>query len=334
MDRDKRLTLPAFSPDKFGDIPNLFWIMNEKGEILFANMRFLKFFRRTREQVIGNTMENIIERRSSKELSKLFQVLLRKNETVREELLFTSANTTGFFSVTMIPVFDNRKLSHVFCSAFDLTPIKNRYAKIARDRTAIISILAKYSEKILPEAEKHLRIISEASTMIAVALREKENHKITKDFIKDIREASMLHDIGNLEIPQGLLSKPSRLSKDEYQIVKEHTLKGVEIIEDFLQTGSALLRVCAEIIGYHHETFDGNGYPHGISGADIPLSARIVSVADSYASMMVKRPYRDALKRDEALKIISQEKGKKFDPVIVDAFFSIEKELNTLVNLA
>lgn len=334
MDKDKRLILPAFSPDKFGDIPNLFWIMNENGEILFANMRFLKFFRRTREQVIGNTLENIVERRSSRELSKLFQLLLRKNETVREELLLTSINATGFFSVTMIPVFDNRKLSHVFCSAFDLTPIKNRSAQIVRDRTAMINILAKHSEKALPEAKKHLRIISEASTMIAVALREKESHKITKDFIKDIREASMLHDIGNLEIPQGLLSKSSRLSKDEYQIVKEHTLKGVEIIEDFLQTGSAFLRVCAEVIGYHHEAFDGSGYPHRLSGTDIPLSARIVSVADSYASMMVKRPHREALKRDDTLKIINQEKGKKFDPVIVEAFFSIEKELNSLVNLA
>jgi len=331
--KHKMLNIPAFTPDNFGDIPNPFWITNAKGEILFANVHFLRFFRRTREQVNGKVLEDIIERRTSKELLRLFQFLLKRSETVREELLLTGANTTGYFCVTMIPVFNDRVLSHVFCHAFDLTPLKNKCTYIARDRTAMTNILAKYAENMLPEAKQHLQIISDASAMVAVALRENHSYKITKDFIKDIREASLLHDIGNLEIPSELLKKPSKLSDEEYQKVKEHTTKGVKIIEGFLETGSAFFNLCAEIIEYHHEAFDGSGYPHGLSGTDIPFSARIVSVADSYASMRVKRPHRKALERDKILKIINMERGKKFDPMIVDAFFSIERGLNALINL-
>ncbi|WP_053001145.1 HD domain-containing phosphohydrolase [Kosmotoga pacifica] len=333
-DESDRLNLPAFSPEKYGDIPNPFWIMDSGGKIIFANVCFLRFFRRTREQVQGKPLEEVIERRSARNISRLFRLLLKKGETVKEQMLLTGATNTGYFSVTLVPVFKNRNLSHVIGHAFDLTPLENRCAEIIRDRTSFVNVLARVSERTLPETNRHLRIISEASAMMAMVLKEKYPREITKEFVENIRGASLLHDIGNLEIPSELLLKEEKLSTGEYQKVKEHTIKGVELIKNSPgDPNSAFLTMCVEIIEYHHEAFDGSGYPRGLSGEDIPLPARIASVADNYASMRVKRPYRDSLQRDKVLEIIYSEKGKKFDPIVIDAFLSIEKELNALTEL-
>ena len=136
-----------------------------------------------------------------------------------------------------------------------------------------------------------------------------------------IELAGLLHDIGMIGIPEDILNKTAELTTEDFEAIKKHVEHGVKILEDIKQ-----LKDVVEIIKYHHERFDGSGYPFGVKGDDIPLNARIIAIADAYDSMISKRSYRKGLTHEEALKNIELKSGEQFDPIIVEAFKSILPE--------
>ena len=133
--------------------------------------------------------------------------------------------------------------------------------------------------------------------------------------IERIRVASLLHDLGKLAIPEEILTKPGELNDPEWRIVSEHPKIGQVILE---QAGA--LRDAATIVLHHHEWFDGRGYPHGLSGEEIPVGARIVAIADAYEAMVAGRPYRAAITHEAAIKELRRHGGLQFDPQLVEAF--------------
>ena len=134
--------------------------------------------------------------------------------------------------------------------------------------------------------------------------------------------AAPLHDLGKLKVPNDILCKPASLTKREYKVIQYHPLWGVELILDNAGGNLDWLRV-AEIVLYHHERFDGGGYPAGLGGKDIPLLAQIVSIADAFDAMTSERPYRAAMSDKQALKILEEEKGKQFHPELVNEFIKL-----------
>ena len=138
---------------------------------------------------------------------------------------------------------------------------------------------------------------------------------MTADRIEDVRAAALLHDIGKLEISRELLYKAARLTKDEFEQVQRHVDKGV----DFLESVGGSLRRVLPIILAHHDKFDGTGY-HPLSGDDIPLEARVISVADVYDALTSDRPYRKAMSPFDAKEILLKGNGTDFDPRVIDAF--------------
>jgi putative two-component system response regulator len=136
-----------------------------------------------------------------------------------------------------------------------------------------------------------------------------------------------LHDVGKIAIPDKILLKPGKLLPDEFDIMKTHTTLGKNIIEAIVvQQDSPYLKHCRDIAWCHHERFDGKGYPRGISGKEIPLSARILSIVDVYDALVSARVYKEAFSYDEAIKIITDGRGTQFDPVVTDALLSIQDE--------
>jgi HD-GYP domain-containing protein (c-di-GMP phosphodiesterase class II) len=133
-------------------------------------------------------------------------------------------------------------------------------------------------------------------------------------FLERIRIASLFHDIGKIGVPEAVLNKSGQLEPDEWAAVQRHVLLGVGILRPIVDTATLAM------VRHHHERWDGWGYPDGVSGADIPLGARIIAVADSWDAMTSVRPYRPALPREKVWKILREGAGSQWDPTIVDVF--------------
>jgi len=153
----------------------------------------------------------------------------------------------------------------------------------------------------------------------AVALAEAVGLKA--DAVSRISTAAVLHDIGKIGVPDIVLNKPAALEKDEWKTIKSHPRIGANIASNVPS-----LITCINGILYHHERWDGTGYPEGLKGDSIPLDARILSIADAFSAMTQSRPYRSALSNKEAIKRIEEGKGSQFDPELVDTFVGIVEE--------
>ena len=133
-----------------------------------------------------------------------------------------------------------------------------------------------------------------------------------------------MHDIGKIGIPDSILLKPGKLDADEWKIMKKHAEYGADILKG---SDSRLIKLSERIARYHHEKWDGNGYPYGLKGNDIPIEARIVALTDVFDALTSNRPYKKAFSVDEALNIIRKESGTHFDPNIVNVFIEILPEI-------
>ncbi|OAG28135.1 HD domain-containing phosphohydrolase [Thermodesulfatator autotrophicus] len=174
--------------------------------------------------------------------------------------------------------------------------------------------------KVLEAKDPYTKEHSERVTRYAVLLARELG--LSDDEIECLRVAGHLHDIGKVGIPDAILLKPGRLTSDEFEIIKAHPLIGAEIVGHI-----GLLAEEAKIIKYHHERWDGKGYPTGLAGRDIPLLSRVLAVADAFDAMTSKRPYRPAMSFIDAIQEIKKGKGSQFDPEIVQIFVSIFQDL-------
>jgi HD-GYP domain-containing protein (c-di-GMP phosphodiesterase class II) len=167
----------------------------------------------------------------------------------------------------------------------------------------------------------HTARVTSLSLAIARRLVKKHHNAIGNKFLEDLHIASLLHDIGKIGIPEYILNKEGPLDDKEKREMKAHPQLGVNILQ-FINE----LADCVAGVKYHHERYDGNGYPEGLKGKQIPLIAAIISVADAFDAMITERPYREVLTRDEAVQEIMQLSGKQFNPEVTAAFMELYRE--------
>ena len=160
---------------------------------------------------------------------------------------------------------------------------------------------------------------SERVTQLSLAIGESMGMKAEE--LDTLQRAGLLHDIGKIGVPAGILDKPSALTDEEYACIKEHPDKGGRILEPVAAYADVI-----PVVLQHHERFDGRGYPSGLAGEDIVPAARLLAAADAYDAMTSDRPYRPGMKKHVAIKIIREEAGKQFDPVVVEAFCAVMKQ--------
>jgi len=200
--------------------------------------------------------------------------------------------------------------------------------KLYQTHYAIIYTLASLVESRDNDAGSHLSNISFFSKILAEELSFKSSYKyiITKEFIENIPLASSLHDIGKITVRDSILLKPDRLTPEEFEFIKMHTLNGGRMLEECKKTIASdfLIDLAIDIAFYHHERWDGRGYHLGLSGEQIPLSARIVALADVYDAITSKRCYKSIMHHKEAVEYIAKQKNKHFAPDVVEAFFRHE----------
>lgn len=197
-------------------------------------------------------------------------------------------------------------------------------------RDLVIFSLARLAESRDPETGNHLERIRYYSKTLAETMFQSANRLPELDtlFIENIFLTSPLHDIGKIGIPDAVLLKPGLYNDQEFTIMKDHCRIGFETLNEALMRypNADYLRMSAEIAHYHHERFDGTGYPEGLKGDEIPLSARIVALADVYDALVNKRVYKKAYPHEKAKAIIIESRGGHFDPLVVDAFLKCERQ--------
>lgn len=195
----------------------------------------------------------------------------------------------------------------------------------------MVRTIVKYAEDYDEETEHNLNYIQKICRLLATRLKadSKYSEDISHNFIKNLYKTSRFHDIGKLAISDEILRKPGKLTEDEFDIVKLHPTIGARIFREIAAHCSPLplFKTAMNIILYHHEKWDGSGYPKGIAGESIPLEARIVAVADVYDAVRSKRCYKQAYSHESARVIINKGKGSHFDPIVVDTFMSFEAEI-------
>ena len=196
-------------------------------------------------------------------------------------------------------------------------------------RDIVIFSMACMAEARDNDTGYHLERIRYYSQILAESLASVEKlEQLTPAFIENILLTSPLHDIGKIGIPDFVLLKPGRLDDKEFKIMQKHTQIGFDALSTAIEKypNAEYLKMSAEIALYHHEKYDGSGYPKGIKGEEIPLSARIVALADVYDALVSKRVYKSAMPHDTAKSIIFSERGKHFDPLVIDAFLRCENQ--------
>lgn len=183
------------------------------------------------------------------------------------------------------------------------------------------------------ETGLHIERMQNYSKILARTLSKSPKYKyiIDEQFINDIYKFSPLHDIGKIGIAEGILLKPGKLTYEEFEVMKKHTEIGASVLKkasnNLLRRGKRYFEMAIQIAQNHHEKYNGKGYPKGISGEDIPLAARIVAVADVFDALTSKRVYKNMFDIDSSLKMIESEKGKSYDPVVVEALMLSKKEI-------
>lgn len=200
-----------------------------------------------------------------------------------------------------------------------------------KTQSSAIRSLARLAEYRDHETGDHLQRIREYSRLLAeeVYLRQPYNFKIRSEYCDDIFLSSMLHDIGKVAIPDQILLKQGKLTDEEWAVMKSHTVIGWTILNqaDCELGEQSFLTLASQIALSHHERWDGSGYPNGLTGEKIPLSARISAIADVYDALTSQRPYKKPWHHDEAIKEIQDQAGVTFDPVLIDILMSVEKKM-------
>ncbi|MBT3261841.1 HD domain-containing protein [bacterium] len=181
------------------------------------------------------------------------------------------------------------------------------------DKERISDLLNKLKDKDEEDYKHSLRV----RDLVAKVLTQ---YKVSEKEKADILTAAVLHDIGNLLIPDYIIKKPGRLTLEEYEEVQKHVTKGLELIQDLKSFDQI-----KDVIKFHHENYNGFGYPDGIEGPEIPLGARIIHVLEAYDSMIVSRKSRKSvLKKEEAIKELKDYAGRMYDPEVVDNLEKVE----------
>ena len=212
-----------------------------------------------------------------------------------------------------------------------------KFGESADELWGAVSSLVHMAQTQDANASLHLKRLRESCRVVASVLSFNSvySHSVSYDFIHMLQEACLLHDIGKASIPDSILLKPGKLTREEFDEVKKHTLIGAETIEQMLPQlqNSRILKMAIDIALSHHERWDGKGYPNGLKGDEIPLSAQIVAVCDVYDALRSERPYKPALSHEDSMLEMRRECGTQFNPALCDAFFHCAEEIRHIYEM-
>ena len=207
--------------------------------------------------------------------------------------------------------------------------IRERTEKHLRLQNSLVTVLANMVEGRDTLTGNHIERTTSYINILVNAMIERSLYvNEMRDWdIDTVVSSARLHDIGKIVVTDLILNKPDKLTAQEFEIMKTHTIEGEKLIDIIIKESGEenFLHSAKLFAGNHHENWDGTGYPYGLKGESIPLQGRIMAIADVYDALVSDRPYKKAFKHDEAVEIIKKSSGKQFDPKIVDVFLDVNK---------
>ncbi len=330
----KKKSLQDFMDSIFTQIA----IFQKFGSFPFPQKSHIKnglIFKNTGEILVGiGTFENFTQYRYEDIQTSIGSTLsLSELETIDSNILYLEAGIL-FFNKGL-PTLRDYVYVELEKEAYDKSLIElliNNYS-LALENYQLNELLVKSHEDVIftltetierhsNETSNHVKRVSLFMKLLA------ENYSIPESEWDILRISSVLHDIGKIGIPDSILTKPGRLTSDEFEVIKTHTTIGFEILST---NEHPIFEKAADIAYYHHEKFDGTGYPIGLSGTSIPLYARMMAIIDVFDALVSKRCYKEALPVNDVFKIMRLESGKHFDPILLDIFLNQEIEIRRIL---
>ncbi len=210
--------------------------------------------------------------------------------------------------------------------------INSQVQRITEEQKNVFYALASLLESRYDNDKGHLGVLGTNCRLLALGLQlsPKFDKEVTNSFVDCIELASQLHDIGNFAIRDSIILKEGKLSDEEWKIIKTHTEIGATHLEEIYkkEDRNELVNMAIDIARYHHENWDGTGYPYGLKGEEIPISARIMAIIDVYDALNHDKRYRRAYSNSDSLKIMQSEAGKRFDPDMIEIFNKVQKQIH------
>ncbi len=290
-----------------------------------------------------------------------FEVLVRlkeRNVTQNIPIIFLTSKTDVDFEFKALELGAVDYINKPFANSLLLKRVEIHLSHAIQKRA-----LANYNDDLQERVREKTKIIKELQYAIVFTLadlvemrdnttgghvlRTQEYFKLILDYLDEhgiyqeelkgieqntLLEASQLHDIGKVAIPDAILLKPAKLTAEEFEIMKNHTIIGYNTILHAmdLTTDKDFLQTAAEVAYTHHEKWDGTGYPRGLAGSDIPIAGRIMAIVDVYDALVSERPYKKKMTHAQAMKILLEGRGTHFDPVLIDAIFEVQSKFEDI----
>lgn len=281
-------------------------------KITYVNDRFLSVSGYSKDNLVGKSFFNITKK--SKE------DILRHFETVKTIGQYTGVieckredNTIFYMDYTFKAIKDiNDMISELMGIGKDITEIIELHKEIEDTQKDVIFSLGSIGEARSKETGNHVKRVAEYSKLLAIL------YGLSEAEAELLKNASPMHDIGKIGIPDSVLNKPGKLTPEEFEIMKNHATIGFNMLNG---SNRKLLKASATIAYEHHEKFNGSGYPRGLKGDQIHIYGRITAIADVFDALGSDRCYKKAWELDKILNLFQEEKGKHFDPILIDLFF-------------
>ena len=284
------------------------------------------------------TMEQLQGNDSYKSIPVIF---LTADKSVETETTCFQVGAIDFVGKPFVPevllsrVKKTLELEHYHMHLEDMVKEKTQQIKDIQEH--VIAGMANLIESRDNSTGKHVKNTQMYVKLIADELRERGIYQdiLNDEYIHDLCNAAPLHDVGKIRIPDHILQKPGRLTEEEYEVMKMHTVYSRDIIQDIIGDveDEKYVKMAQDIAYYHHERWDGRGYPMGLSKDRIPLCARIMALADVFDALYEERCYKPAIRPlEKVMDTILAGKGTQFDPIITDVFISMEDKLREILN--
>ena len=303
-------------------------ILDSKLNILWENIRYRKLFIDKKRNLPANLVSDFTPYIDPEKLHEIITSMSDEKTgfSYRGRLESKNRNRlTVIVNILITPLFqkdgtESSSKPKFYSALFD--DISNEHNNLLRNTFLSLLEASKLKDN---DTGNHIKRVGEYSRVLAEKLFGEPGYEIVnREFIENILFLAPMHDVGKIGTPDDILNKEGPLDDKEWEIMKEHTKNGAYILQAYPDP------MAKDIAVFHHEKWNGSGYPFGISGEQIPLAPRIVAIADVYDALRMKRSYKEPFSHEESVSIIKKDSGTHFDPALTDKFLGIQDSFNEI----